>query len=119
MPLTDHGKQYRGEGTDRLVMLLFRHEDERRRGNFDLAPGPIALKSLLRTGFAHGVPDLRPMPDITGRRPDPGWPRFMSHGRSPCSYAQVSRLSPEVSGRNIPVASRSSTTRAVRSRSRS
>lgn len=42
----------------------------------------------------------------------------LSYGRSPCSYAQVSKLSPETRGRNIPVSSKSSTTVAVRSRFR-
>jgi len=47
LPLTDHGKQYSSEGAGGLFRLLIGHEDERRRGHFDLAPGPIALESLL------------------------------------------------------------------------
>jgi hypothetical protein len=47
LPLTDHGKQYRSEGAGGLFKLLIRHDDERRRGHFDVAPGPIGLESLL------------------------------------------------------------------------
>jgi hypothetical protein len=47
LPLTDHGKQYRSEGAGGVFKLLIRHDDERRRGHFELAPGPIALESLL------------------------------------------------------------------------
>jgi hypothetical protein len=46
LPLTDHGKQYRGQGAGGLFRLLIRHRDERRRGHLDLAPGSIALESL-------------------------------------------------------------------------